>query len=668
MAVIGDWLAPGVLLILASTLAALSGVPMAFRMTSPRTGQKVAAFMMGAAAAIGAGGSVSALLLRRTETFEFSWTLPFGPCEFGVDPLSALFLLPIFIVPACCAFYALDYRPADAYPRSAAKLTFFFGLLTSAMAWVAMARNGVLFLIAWEIMALAAWLVLSTEDEKEEVREASALYLITTHIGTLALFAFFPLLFQATGSYLFPAAGSVPADGVAPAWLFLAALFGFGMKMGMMPLHIWLPSAHASAPSHVSAVMSGVVLKVGVYGFVRAMSFFAGIPLWWGIAVLLLGIVSAVAGVAFAIGQHDLKRLLAYHSIENIGIILLGLGGSLIGRATHNGPLMVLGMAGALLHVLNHATFKGLLFLGAGSVIHAAGTREIDRMGGLSRRLPRTAILFLVGAAAICGLPPLNGFVSELLVYLGLFAGATGKHTSAAAFTALAVPSLALTGGLALACFVKVYGVVFLGTPRVALPEEAHGEGRWMVGAMSVLALVCVAIGLAPVLLGGLLDAAVAASVPSADAAGISPSGLAPLGWITALDLALAAGCVGATLLFLSRTKAAASPLAPTWGCAYLRPTPRIQYTASSFADMIVSLFRGILRPHRREPELGRLLPGAGRFEIHVPEAVLDLAYLPFLARANERLSVLRGLQHGRLHLYILYMVFTLAALLAWSM
>ena len=354
--------------------------------------------------------------------------------------------------------------------------------------------------------------------------------MITTHTGTLALFALFALLRAATGDYLFPGAGSVSAGGAAATWIFAAALFGFGMKAGLMPLHVWLPSAHANAPSHVSAFMSGVILKMGIYGLVRTFSFFSGIPLWWGALVLMLGVASGIAGVAFAIGQHDLKRLLAYHSIENIGIITMGIGVALIGRAVGNPALAFFGMAGALLHVVNHATFKSLLFLAAGSVIHASGTREIDEMGGAARRLPWTSGFFLVGAIAICGLPPLNGFVSEFLIYLGLFTAATEGSGASAAFPALAAPALALIGGLAVACFVKVFGVVFLGSPRSPGAGAGDEAGRWMLAPMAVLAAICAAIGLAPQSVAGILAAAVSASYPDAATPGtaFAPSGGSP--------------------------------------------------------------------------------------------------------------------------------------------
>jgi hydrogenase-4 component B len=663
-------LSPGFLVILASLLAAASGLPLVFRILSLRSGQRFSAAAMTVAAALASAGAAWHLASGGEERYSLAWNLPFGPCEIALDPLSALFLFPIFVVPACGAVYALGYWPAEEHPGNVRKLSFFYGLLCASMAWVTLARGAVPFLVGWEVMALSAYFVLTTEDGKEEVREAGTLYMITTHTATLALFGCFSLLRAETGSFLFPAAGSLSPWGAAATAVFLTALLGFGIKAGLMPLHVWLPSAHATAPSHVSAVMSGVILKVGIYGLLRLLSFYSTAPLWWGVAVLALGTVSAVAGVAFAIAQHDLKRLLAYHSIENVGIIAMGIGTALVGRATGNGALVLLGAAGALLHVANHATFKALLFLGAGSVIHRAGTREIDRMGGLAKELPRTAAAFLVGAVAICGLPPLNGFVSEFLVYLGLFRGAVGGEGSAAAVTAVAVPSLALVGGLASACFVKVYGVVFLGESRSAGEggggHGAAGEGRPMTAPMAFLALVCVAVGLLPFAAAAPLERVVHSFDAAAAGGGEGLSALAPLGWLAAANLALLLLLAPLAILYLRRRSRFSPATDRTWGCGYLAPTARMQYTASSFADGIVWLFRGILRPSEHRPFVSGLAPRVARYSSHVPEAVLERVYVPALKGANERVKGIRALQGGKVQHYILYILVTLAALLSW--
>ena len=430
-----------------------SGLPLLF-LRGSRGAQRLSAALMLAGSSAGVCAALWALLAPASLAFPLVSGLPFGAGALGIDPLSALFLLPASLVTGCCALYGVGYWPAAQHPGNAGKLTFFLGLLSAALTALLLARNTVLFLVIWEIMALAGWFALTTEDDKAEVRDAGLLYLVTAHLGALALFAMVSLLKGATGSYLFPEPAALSAGGGMATAIFLTALLGFGLKAGVMPLHVWLPSAHANAPSHVSAILSGVVLKTGIYGLIRVTSCFFGIPAWWGCTCLVLGMVSGVLGVAFAIGQHDLKRLLAYHSIENIGIIMMGLGTALIGQSQGNQALVVLGMGAALLHVVNHATFKALLFLAAGSVIHAAGTREIELMGGLSRRLPWSSGLFLLGAVAICGLPPLNGFVSELMLYLGFFSSIRSYQGLVEALPALAAPVLALVGGLALACFV----------------------------------------------------------------------------------------------------------------------------------------------------------------------------------------------------------------------
>ena len=302
--------------------------------------------------------------------------------------------------------------------------------------------------------------------------------------------------------------------------LFLLALVAFGIKAGVMPFHVWLPPAHASAPSHVSALMSGVLIKIGIYGIVRVLAMLPEPPVAWGVLLLLLGAASGIAGVAFAIAQHDLKRLLAYHSIENIGIIVMGIGLAVVGRATHAPLLVVLGLGAAVLHVWNHAIFKALLFLSAGVVVHATGTRDIDRMGGLGRALPWSSALFTLGAVAICGLPPLNGFVSELILYLGAF---ESLKLQAVRLGALVAPVLAVIGALACACFVKVVGSVFLGMPRDHTVRPGHEAGWSMRAPMVILASLCVVLGVVPVIAFPVLDVAVASWMGQTGAGELPP-------------------------------------------------------------------------------------------------------------------------------------------------
>lgn len=664
---VGESLSPAAALVVAGILfTACSGLPGFLLARRDGSGQKIATLLMTVGSLTGLAGALVTLLTSSSERYLLSGGFLLSGAEWGLDPLTAFFLVPPFLVAGCCALYAVGYFPETRHPSISPRLTFFFGLLAASVALVVTARDGILFLVAWEVMALAAYFATTVEDQRKEVREAGLLYLVATHCGTLVLFAHFSLLKGALATFGFPRVGALDGATLPATAIFLTALVGFGFKAGIMPCHIWLPSAHAAAPSHVSAIMSGVIIKTGIYGIVRVTSFFHAPPGWWGGTLLALGMVSAVAGVLFAIGQHDLKRLLAYHSIENIGIIVMGIGLALIGRSSGNLPLQLLGMGGALFHVLNHAIFKGLLFLGAGSVIHATGTREIDLMGGLAKRLPLTGLFFLVGAAAICGLPPLNGFVSEYLIYLGLFRGAGGMNTAAAAgvpLMALAVPALALVGGLALACFAKAFGIVFLGEPRRESPAHPHEAGLSMTIPMGVLAALCVLIGLFPQGVVRILEPVVAAWLVA------SPRGVAgltipaPVGWITVMGLLLVLlGAVVALGALRRRSGGAAASV--TWDCGYLQPTPRMQYTASSFAGTLVDLFGGLLRPRRHPPEVAGPFPAPDTFSSHVPEAVLELGYLPLLRRGNELLTPLRKLQHGQIPLYILYIFVTVIVLL----
>ena len=461
------------LVLAGAIIAAVSGLPGLFFGRNSLSGQFLTTLLAVLGAAVGLGGVGWYWATGESRPIVLPWAIPGAEFDIAMDGLSAIFLVPVFLVSLLGNVYGLGYWKQTEHPQNGRKLRLFYGLLTAGMALVVVARNGILFLFAWEIMALAAFFLVTTEDDKQEVRETGWVYLVATHVATMCLFALFALMRAAGGSFkLAPLAAGTLTPGIATA-IFILAIVGFGVKAGIMPLHVWLPSAHAIAPSHVSALMSGVIIKMGIYGLVRVTSWLPDPPLAWGAILLALGAISGILGVAFAIGQHDLKRLLAYHSIENIGIIVMGLGLALIGRSLDRPEWVILGLSGCLLHVWNHATFKALLFFAAGSVIHAAGTRDIDHLGGLAKTMPRTAFCFLVGAVAICGLPPLNGFVSEFFIYLGSFGTFVNKTPPSFAVAGFGAAALALIGALAVACFVKVYGAVFLGTAR--LEHGPHG-------------------------------------------------------------------------------------------------------------------------------------------------------------------------------------------------
>lgn len=650
---------------LAVVLAAASGLlGLLPARGTPLAARLPVAVMLGAASC-GLAAAILALTGLRGDG-AWPWPVPGGELAFRIDPLAAMFLLQLFLIASLGAVYGLAYWSDRDHPRDARKVRVFYGLCTAGIALLLIARNAVLFLAGWEIMALSAFVLVSTEDAIPAVRRAGLVYLLATRVATLALFALFALLRTVNGSFDLHAPALDAGRPIATAMLVLA-LVAFGLKAGAMPLHVWLPGAHANAPSHVSALMSGVLIKTGIYALVRFLSFFPAPPAWWGGALLAMGVASGVLGVAFAIGQHDLKRLLAYHSVENIGIILLGLGVAMLGRAAHDDAIFALGLGGALLHVWNHGLFKALLFLSAGSVVHATGTREIDQLGGLAKRMPKTAAAFLLGAIAICGLPPLNGFVSELLVYQGLLRACA--HPSGALFLAgaLGAPALALIGALAVACFVKAYGAVFLGEPRVDLSARPpHEAGRAMLVPMGALAAACVGIGLGPRLISPVLDRALGAFGASASTPRLHA--LAPLGLLTPIGLGLLALIAVGWALFArdaARDRRAARgsvapPPVPTWDCGYAAPTPRMQYTSSSFAALLVDLFAGVLRPERHEPGIEGPFPRPTGFHSHVPEVVLDRAVTPTFRLAGRALASFRWVQRGSVHLYVLYILIAL--------
>jgi len=649
------WLVEGIFLI------TLAGVPGLFCSREGRGAERLACFLTLAGTACGLAAVSLALLHGGEVLLDLPWSLPGGRLALRLDPLAAIFLLPLFLVVACGSIYGLRYWPQQEHPDNGRKLRLFYGLISGAMILLLTAQNSVLFLMGWEVMALSGYFLITTEDHKADVRQAGFIYLIATHTGTLALFATFALLSQSSGSLMFPAAGSLPVAG--SSLIFLFALFGFGMKAGLIPLHVWLPGAHAAAPSHASALLSGVMIKTGIYGLVRLTSMFAEIPPWWGWTILLLGGISGILGVALALAQHDIKRLLAYHSVENIGIIALGLGLALLGRSYHLPELVALGLAGCLLHVANHGLFKSILFLSAGSMIHAVGSREIDHYGGLLKRQPWTGILFLGGAVAISGLPPFNGFISEWLIYLGAFLPLR-ETSSMLVLAVLAAPALALIGGLALACFVKVFGISFLGEPRSAAAAAAHEAPAAMLIPTGMLLLVCVWIGLLPTTLTPLLNQAVA-HWSVASEAGLATQVLVSLGWVSGCGWLLLLLVAVLSLWIFSRSRKVPREIG-TWGCGYQFPQPRMQYTASSFAEFLVRLFRFSLWSERHGGKVGGLFPATTEFSSHTPDLVLDRLLTPAFRAVAWFFKIIRtSIQNGILALYLLYVALTVFTLLA---
>ncbi|MEK7445167.1 MAG: hydrogenase 4 subunit B [candidate division NC10 bacterium] len=645
---------------------------------------------LGARGALGRGlvagcalvGALAGLLLGAiclgaglAPTFTASF-LPLTGFALRIDGLSAFFLIVIGVVGAAVAVYGFGYSEAYEGRYSLRRLGALLNVLLLSLSVQVMADNALTFLMAWEAMSLSAYMLVLTEHDRPGTVRAANWYIAITHAGFAALVAMFLLLSagELTTSFAAMRAASL-APQVRDA-AFVLALFGFGAKAGVVPLHVWLPMAHPVAPSHVSALMSGVVIKMGVYGLLRVtIDLLGGGPAWWGGLVLGLGTVSALVGVLYALMEHDLKRLLAYHSVENIGIIFIGIGAGLMFQSYGLTTLATLGIVGGLYHTINHACFKGLLFLGAGSVLHATGTRNMEEMGGLIKRMPRTAFFFLVGACAISALPPLNGFASEWLVFQALLGGSAIPQPEVAVIMPIAVAMLALTSGLAAACFVKAFGITFLAIPRSPEAEHAHEAPRSMQVGMVSLVLMCVGLGLAPFAvvpllgsslagLGGLAPTAVAFTLAlPLHVAGTFGQMSAPL---LALGLALLLALVPLVLRVLGADRRLR--VADTWGCGRIGQTARMEYTATAFAEPLRRVFAELYRPSRDlsidfHPESKYFVQSIEyRSEIHPWfERVL---YDPLLHGLRGAATRVRQLQGGSVHLYLVYMTLALLVLL----
>ena len=588
----------------------------------------------------------------------FSWLHIFS-LSFTVDALSALFLLPVLIISPLATLYCFHYLTNEDEKLRIGGCCFFFNLLVISMALVVAADNIITFALVWEMMSLSSFFLVLYEYQKEEARKAAYTYLIFTHVGGFFIFAAFGLSFGYTDSLALTAMAGLPES--VKLCVFLLGLIGFGSKAGVYPLHIWLPHAHPAAPSHVSALMSGVMIKMGIYGIIRLYSILKPETILVGEIVLVLGCISGILGVVYALGKHDIKRLLAYHSVENIGIILIGCGVGMIGIASDNPVMAGFGFAGGLLHVMNHSIFKSLLFLGAGAVAKQCGTRHIDHLGGLIKSMPATGYSFLVGSISISGLPPFNGFVSEFLIYYGAFHGLMLGGVQFVLIT-LAILSLAMIGGLAAACFSKVVGVVFLGEPRSESAGRAVEVGWTMTLPMVLLSLLCILIGLFPGPVVELMRLGMTTIVPaspelSADMANVTAglafgarifAGLALLTWIFQ-RLFIRADTIGRT---------------STWGCGFTQPTVRMQYTGTSYAGSIVDFFQPFVLVTTRYPGIKRLFPKSVSHHSTVSDRAENTLMEDLIGPLLHGMGKLRWIQHGHIQLYIGYIIITIIVLL----
>ena len=605
-----------------------------------------------------AGGQIEA---------QFYFSEPMGISFFRLDPLAAFFALIISIGALLAAVYSHGYMKM--YSGDTAELSsyyFFLGLMSSSMLLVVMVQNALLFLIVWEMMSLASFFLVNFEHKKEEVRKASIYYLVAMQIGAAFLIAAFSWSSAITGSLDFNSFKSVVCNSSTTSiFIFILFFLGFGTKAGFVPLHTWLPKAHPAAPTGVSALMSGVMIKMGVYGILRIL-LLVGIPdyrLAYG--VIIIATVTGIYGVVNAIAQHDLKKLLAYHSIENIGIIGMGIGIGMLGLVYNNMFIAALGFLGALLHTFNHFTFKSVLFYGAGIVYSQTHTRDIDRLGGLSKFLPITSILFLIASLAISGLPILNGFISEFVIFLGLAKSFSINNIAINIAALMGLSGLALIGAMALLCFTKVYGICFLGTPRSEFHSTPEEKEYSLLLPMAFLALTMILIGVFPILAINLLSSVVGQFLP--DASNIAMPEIISL--MTTISTSISVFIIFIGSFFAIRTfllRKRSVQVFKTWDCGYQNESSRMQYTASSFAQPFLQLTAELVPQKVQVHKEQALFPVHASFESHAQDFSERALIQPSIRLLNNFLNKFSWIQSGRMQQYIIYGLIFLIFLLLW--
>ena len=600
--------------------------------------------------------------------------LPWLPMHVRVDALGSFFLLLIGALLLPVAIYAQGYLRSE---RNVAPLVVFVPLFVLGMLGVVIADDAFTFMLSWELMSVASYFLVSFDHAHADHRHAAFIYLLMAHLAGLLILGGFAVLYIPAGSFEF---SMMRGAVLSPFWAsvaFLLAAAGFGMKAGIVPLHGWLAEAHPAAPRHASALLRGVMLKAGVFGFLRLVWGLVGIhdfQWWWGTLVLAAGSGSALTGVLLALQQQDLKRLLAYSSVENVGIILIGVGlGMLLAHFGH--PLLAsLGLVAALYHALNHAMFKGLLFMGVGAVAHATGTRDMEAMGGLIRRMPTTSVLFLVACASISALPPFNGFVSEWLMFQTALMAPQLGGALLTAIVPFAAAVLALASALAATCFVKVFGIVFLGRARSEAAERAHEVDGWMRWGMAVPAAACLLLGLLPVAVVPLLDAVPLSLLHVSLAASVHAHGWL---WFTPVDVSRASYSpvvvltgmlvLGGIAFWWLHPRDSRLRRHVPWSCGHPQTGPRMQYTGTAFVQPLRQIFAGLYRPevhaHLERPQ--PLLTRQVRYVVHVRDLFVQILYLP-LGRAVTHAANWLGRQHQRgIHAYLTYIFITVLVLLA---
>lgn len=592
------------------------------------------------------------------------------------DPLSLFFLFVILCISVPAAVYSCGYLKNEYSRRKITLAWFLLIAFVFSMSLVVTVNNILIFLVAWEIMSLVSYLLVVFDSSQERSIQAGMIYIVMTHIGTAFLSAAFLLMYKYAHSFDFFAVKN--ACHLMPAQVknivFLLLLIGFGTKAGIVPLHIWLPYAHPQAPSHISSIMSGVMIKTAIYGIVRFVMFILGVDsYWWGILVLVLAVISCLVGVIYALMEHDLKKLLAYHSVENIGIILLGVGLAMLFVSMNLPYLAVFSLIAGLYHLVNHAIFKGLLFLGAGSVYKATRIRDIEKLGGLIKKMPQTAAYFLIGAMAISALPPLNGFVSEWLTLQAFFLGAFNMVGGLKLFLGICAAMLALTSGLAAACFVKAFGITFLAQPRSHYAASAKEVSLSMRIGMFFLSFLIVIFGLAAGAIMKLL-AKVASSVTSIDISNmrfslnnftVSPQVGKSIYLSTPL-LALWLIVLGVVGFSISRLFGRPPRVYKTWDCGYYKLDSRSEYTATAFSKPFRIAFSFFLLPYRKTQKIRESFYYIKSFsyETHTTSVFKKYIYYPVIALVFKSAKFMRRIQPGSIHLYLSYILVTVLLLI----
>ncbi len=593
---------------------------------------------------------------------------PLGKINFVIDPLSAFFILVISVMSFLGTLYAIGYiKPYLNKNKLISSHFFFLSILIVSMLLVVTVQNSLFFLIVWEIMSLSSFFLVIFENERKEVISAGINYLITMHIAVLFLVSGFIILTLKSGNADFLSFKTVLGINTPLSTaVFILLFIGFGIKAGFVPFHTWLPKAHPAAPSHISGIMSGVMIKTGIYGILRILSLMSIPSLEISYFVLIISVISALFGVLYAIAQHNLKRLLAYHSVENIGIIGIGIGTGMLGLAYHNTLIATLGFAGGILHILNHSIFKELLFLGAGAIYNKTHIINIEKLGGLIKAMPYTAVLFLIGSVAITGLPPLNGFISEFLIYLGILHNFEINSPLVLIISVLSIAALALVGTMALLCFTKAFSIVFLGLPRA---EEAgsvkEDVSLIMLLPMGILALLSFLIGLFPQYALYIVKNPVTMLLKAPE---YSFESIIPINILNIISLS----GLGFILLFIFiyslrnlLLKNKKVDRYKTWDCGYQAGTARMQYTASSYASPFLSFLKPLFIKEFDVKRPKELFPEVAHFKLHIQDIFEFYLIAPVMKLNKKFLQRFYWIQNGSTQQYILYgLLFLIIALI----